>query len=164
MTKVLYPGSFDPITLGHMNIIKQASDIFDEVIVAIMQNPDKINKGFFTVEERLAIINEIYKDNDNVKVISSSGATINVARENDCKIIVRGLRNIIDFAQEYSLQQINKEISNNEIRTVCLFADKDYQDISSSMVKELYRLDIDYSKYVSSIVEEKMKIKKLGGK
>lgn len=80
MTKVLYPGSFDPITYGHMSIIKKASDMYDEVIVAVMQNPNK-NKGFFTLEERRQLIEEIYKDDQNIKVIVGNGAAVDVALE-----------------------------------------------------------------------------------
>lgn len=159
MTKVLYPGSFDPITRGHMNIIRQASDLFDEVIIAVMQNPLK-NSGLFTLEERMEIIKELYQRIDNVRVISASGAAIDVALLNECKAIIRGLRSLSDYDYEVQLQQMNKEISNNKVNTICLFADKEYQFISSSMVKEVLRLDKDISKYVAPIVMEKMLVKK----
>ena len=108
MTKVLYAGSFDPITKGHMNIVEQASNLFDEVIIAIMQNPSKKN-GFFTIEERMEIIKELYQRMNNVKVISASGATVDVAILNECKAIIRGLRSLSDYDYEVQLQQINKE-------------------------------------------------------
>ena len=135
MTKVLYPGSFDPITKGHMNIIEQASNLFDEVIVAVMQNPLK-KTGLFTLEERVEIIKELYQKVDNVKVILGSGASVDVALLNECKAIIRGFRSLSDYDYEVQLQQLNKEISNNMVNTVCLFADKEYQFVSSSMVKE----------------------------
>ena len=159
MTKVLYPGSFDPITRGHMNIIRQASDLFDEVIIAVMQNPLK-KSGLFTLEERMEIIKELYQRIDNVRVISASGAAVDVALLNECKAIIRGLRSLSDYDYEVQLQQMNKEISNNKVNTICLFADKEYQFISSSMVKEVLRLDKDISKYVAPIVMEKMLVKK----
>ena len=159
MTKVLYPGSFDPMTKGHMNIVEQASDLFDEVVIAVMQNPSKKN-GFFTIEERMEIIKELYKKMNNVKVISASGAAVDVALLNECKAIIRGLRSLSDYDYEVQLQQINKEISNNEVNTVCLFADKEYQFVSSSMVKEVFNLNKDISKYVDPIVKERMLIKK----
>ena len=159
MTKVLYPGSFDPITKGHMNIVEQASNLFDEVIIAVMQNPSK-KSGLFTLEERMEIIKELYKKINNVKVISASGATVDVALLNDCKAIVRGLRSLSDYDYEVQLQQINKEISNNKINTICLFADKKYQFVSSSMVKEVLNLDKDISRYVDPIVKEKILAKK----
>ena len=159
MTKVLYPGSFDPITKGHMNIVEQASNLFDEVIIAVMQNPLK-KSGFFTLEERMEIIKKLYQRMNNVKVILGSGAAVDVAILNECKAIVRGLRSLSDYDYEVQLQQINKEISDNRVNTVCLFADRDYLFVSSSMVKEVLNLDKDISKYVDPYVQEKMILKK----
>ena len=155
MTKVLYPGSFDPITKGHMNIIEQASKLFDEVVIAVLQNPTK-KSGFFTLEERLEIIKELYSKSDNIKVISGSGAAVDIAMLNECKAIVRGLRGLSDYDYEVQLAHINKDISNNKVNTVCLFADKDYQFISSSVVKEVFNLNKDIDKYVDPIVKQKM--------
>jgi len=160
MNKVLYPGSFDPITKGHMNIINQASDLFDEVIVAVLQNPNKKNT-FFTIEERLEIIKELYDKIENVKVISGCDAAVDIAVLHGCKAIIRGLRGLSDYDYEVQLAQINKDISNNKVNTICLFADKDYQFISSSMVKEVFNLDKDISKYVDNSVKTKM-LKKAG--
>ena len=159
MTRVLYPGSFDPITKGHMDIIWQASNLFDEVVVAVMQNYSK-KISFFSIEERLEMIKYLYRDMSNIKVISGSGATVDVAIQNECKAIIRGLRSLSDYDYEVQLQQINKEISSNEVNTVCLFADKDYQFISSSMVKEVFTLDKNILGYVDPIVQQKMLIKK----
>ena len=159
MTKVLYPGSFDPMTKGHMNIVEQASDLFDEVIIAIMQNPLK-KSGLFTLEERMEIIKELYQRMNNVRVISASGAAVDVALLNECKAIIRGLRSLSDYDYEVQLQQMNKEISDNKVNTICLFADKEYQFVSSSMVKEVLNLDKDISRYVDPIVRERMLIKK----
>jgi len=159
MTKVLYPGSFDPITSGHMNIIEQASNLFDEVVIAVLQNSTKKN-GLFTLEERLKIIKELYKNIDNIKVVSGNGAAVDIALLYECKAIIRGLRGLSDYDYEVQLQQINKDISNNKVNTICLFADREYQFISSSMVKEVFNLNKDVSKYVDPLVEEKMIIKK----
>lgn len=159
MTKVLYPGSFDPMTKGHMNIVEQASDLFDEVIIAVMQNPLK-KSGLFTLEERMEIIKELYQRMNNVRVISASGAAVDVALFNECKAIIRGLRSLSDYDYEVQLQQMNKEISDNKVNTICLFADKEYQFVSSSMVKEILNLDKDISGYVDPIVREKMLVKK----
>ena len=161
MTKVLYPGSFDPMTKGHMNIVEQASDLFDEVIIAVMQNPLK-KSGLFTLEERMEIIKELYQRINNVKVISASGAAVDVALLNECKAIIRGLRSLSDYDYEVQLQQMNKEISDNKVNTICLFADKEYQFVSSSMVKEVLNLDKDISRYVDPIVRERMLVKKRG--
>ena len=160
MTKVLYPGSFDPITKGHMNIIEQASVLFDEVVVAILKNPSK-KTNFFTPDERYEIIENIYKNNSKVKVVTSElKASTDVALENNCSGIVRGLRGVTDFDYEIQLSQINKQISEGKINTVCLFADSNYQFVSSSMVRELFYLDKDISKYVDEEVIKRTKEKK----
>ncbi len=159
MTKVLYPGSFDPMTKGHMNIAKQACDLFDEVIIAVMQNPMK-KEGLFTLEERIDIIRNLYENINNVKVILGSGASVDVALLHECKAIIRGLRSFSDYDYEVGLQQINKDISNNRVNTICLFADKEYQFVSSSMVKEVFNLGKDISKYVDPLVEKRMVLKK----
>ena len=155
MNKVLYPGSFDPITKGHMNIIEQASELFDEVVVAVLQNSNKKN-SFFAIEERIEIIKELYSKIDNVKVVSGSGAAVDIAMLHECKAIIRGLRGLSDYDYEVQLAQINKDISNNKVNTICLFADKEYQFISSSVVKEVFNLDKDISKYVDNSVKVKM--------
>lgn len=160
MNKVLYPGSFDPITKGHMNIIEQASELFDEVIVAVLQNSNKKN-SFFTTNERIEMIKELYSKIDNIKVVSGSGAAVDIAMLHECKAIIRGLRSLSDYDYEVQLAQINKDISNNKVNTICLFADKDYQFISSSVVKEVFTLDKDISKYVDNSVKIKM-LKKVG--
>lgn len=116
MTRVLYPGSFDPITKGHMNVIKQASDLFDEVIVAVLQNSSK-KAGLFTIEERLEIIKELYKEVNNIKVVSGSGAAVDFAMLYKCRAIVRGLRGLSDYDYEVSLNYINKNISNGKVNT-----------------------------------------------
>lgn len=159
MTKVLYPGSFDPITKGHMNIINQASELFDEVIIAVLKNPLK-KSGLFTLEERIEIIKKIYQKVDNVKVVTGETSAVDIAISHNCKAIIRGLRSLSDYDYEVGLQQINKEISNNLVNTICLFADKEYQFVSSSMVKEIFNLNKDISRYVDPLVEEKMLIKK----
>ena len=97
---------------------------------------------------------------NNVRVISASGAAVDVALLNECKAIIRGLRSLNDYDYEVQLQQMNKEISDNKVNTICLFADKEYQFVSSSMVKEVLNLDKDISKYVDPIVRERMLVKK----
>jgi pantetheine-phosphate adenylyltransferase len=159
MTKVLYPGSFDPITKGHMNIIEQASKLFDEVVVAVLQNPGKGN-GLFSIEERFTIIEKLYERMENVKVVTGNGAAVDVAMLHECKAIIRGLRGLSDYDYEVQLAHINKDISNGEVNTVCLFADSEYQFVSSSVVREVWKLDKDVSKYVDPIVEEQLVLKK----
>ena len=159
MTKVLYPGSFDPITKGHMNIVEQASNLFDEIVIVVLQNTNK-KTSFFTLEERLEIIKELYKKEEKVKVVTVRGAAVDIAMQYNCQGIIRGLRSLSDYDYEVGLSQINKDISNGKINTICLFADKEYQFISSSIVKEILNLDKDITPYVSKIVKEKMLIKK----
>ena len=157
MMKVLYPGSFDPITFGHMNIIEQSCDLFDEVIIAVMRNSQK--NSMFTLEERVELICNLYKNNPKVKVVSSSGATVDLAVQYDCKAIVRGLRSLSDFEYEIQLCQINKQLSKNKINTISLFADNNFENISSSMVKEILSLGKDVSEYVYPSVKEAMQKK-----
>jgi len=159
MKKVLYPGSFDPITKGHMNIIDQASSMFDEIIIVVMKNINK-KEYFFDYEERVNIIRELYKDNPNITVITGTGATVDIAIENNCCAIIRGLRSLTDYNYEVEMQQFNKEISNNKINTICFFADKEYQFISSSLVKEVFYLNKDISRYVDKLVIDKMNEKR----
>lgn len=158
MTKVLYPASFDPITYGHMNVIEQASKIFDEVVIAVMQNPSK-DVGFFTLEERKQLIEKIYEGAQNIKVLLGTGAAVDVAIKNDCKALIRGLRSISDFEKEIGEAIINKSISNGQMNTLCFFADSNYQFLSSSVVRELYYLDKDITNYVHPIVHEGMQKK-----
>lgn len=159
MMRVLYPGSFDPITKGHMNIVDQATQLFDEVIIAVLQNPTKKN-SFFTLKERLEILNKLYCNNPKVKLITSTDTSTDLALEYDCKAILRGLRSIKDFEYEKQLAGINRDISDNQVNTICLFADDTLQTVSSSVVKEIFYLNKNVSKYVDSIVEEKMILKR----
>lgn len=158
MTKVLYPGSFDPITKGHMNIVEQASSLFREVVVAVLNNSSKKN-NMFSIDERVEMIKKLYREIPNVKVISGSGAAVDIAIDNDCSAIIRGLRGISDYDYELQLSEVNKDISNGKVNTICLFADSKYRFISSSVVKEVFFLGKDISKYVVFDVEEKMKEK-----
>ena len=157
MIKVLYPGSFDPITYGHMNIIEQACNLFDEIVVAVMYNSRKT--GMFSIEERVYLIDELYKDNPKVKVVYDTGATIDLAIKCNCNAIVRGLRTLSDFEYEIQMSQINKQLSENKINTISLFAESNLENVSSSMVKEILGLNKDISHYVPTLVEKAMKQK-----
>lgn len=157
MIKVLYPGSFDPITYGHINIIEQACNLFDEVVVAVMYNSRK--SGMFSTEERVKLIDELYKNNPKVKVVTDAGATIDLALKCGCNAIVRGLRTLSDFEYEIQMSQINKQLSDHKVNTISLFAESNLENVSSSMVKEILSLDKDISGYVHPIVEKAMKEK-----
>ena len=112
------------------------------------------------MSERLEMIKEIYKNNPKIKVICDMGASVDIALINGCNAIIRGLRGLSDYDYEVQLAQINKDISNNKVNTICLFADKEYQFISSSMVKEIFNLNKDITKYVDQVVINKMLAKK----
>lgn len=155
MNKVLYPGSFDPITKGHTNIIEQASLLFDEVIIAIMHNEQK-RTPLFTLTERMEIVKELYKNRKNIKVVTAVGATVDVALHYGCKGMVRGLRGVSDFDKELELASINRKLSNEQINTICLFSDEPFKYISSSMVKEIYKLGKDITAYVPKNVKKQM--------
>jgi len=159
MTKVLYPGSFDPITLGHMNIVDQAAYLYDEVIIAIMKNPMK-STHLFTLEERYEMIKELYKNAKNIDVILGSGAAVDLALLYECKALIRGLRSENDLADEMILNKVNLDIGNKKIRTSLFLADEQYQFLSSSMVKQVLLLDKDTSLYLDPYINEKVLQKK----
>lgn len=163
MKKVLYPGSFDPITYGHMDIISQALNIYDKVIVGVAVNTKK-NSGMFTREERKSLIEEIYKDEPRVEVITSDEniASVDVALNNGCNSMVRGLRDLTDFAEELKLATINHVISEKQVNTVAFFANPNNITVSSTSVKELFRLGKDISGFVHPIVYKAIK-NKMGG-
>ena len=152
----IVPGSFDPITYGHIDIIKRSAQLFDEVIVAILVNPDK--KYLFTLEEREEMINESIKDFKNVKVDSFSGLLVNYAKKVDSTVIVRGLRVVSDFEYEMQLTFMNKALDDN-IETFYMMANKQYSFISSSIVKGVSGFGADLSKFVPKHVEERLEKK-----
>ena len=152
----IVPGSFDPITYGHIDIIKRSAQLFDEVIVAILVNPDK--KYLFTLEEREEMINESIKDFNNVKVDSFSGLLVNYAKKVNSTVIVRGLRAVSDFEYEMQLTLMTKALDDN-IETFYMMANKQYSFISSSIVKGVSGFGADLSKFVPKHVEEKLEKK-----
>lgn len=160
MSRVLYPGSFDPITKGHMNIIEQASELFDEVLVAVLQNSSK-KDSLFTIQERLKMLSELYKDCKNIKIVTGSVA-VDIALLFECQAIVRGIRSSKDYEDEVGIQQVNRDLSDNKINTVILFANRNYQFISSTVVKEVLKLNKDISNYVDPYVKQKIMCKKRG--
>lgn len=165
MKKVLYPGSFDPITNGHIDIVNQALGIYDKVIVAVLVNSGK-KSPMFTIEERKQLIQEIYKDDARIEVISTGDdiAAVDIALNNGCNTMVRGLRDLTDFAEELKLANINHVISDDKVNTVALFANPKNITISSSNVKELFRLKKDISSFVHPIVYDAIKNKIRSGK
>lgn len=155
-TIAVVPGSFDPITLGHLDIIQRSSQLFDEVHVSVLNNSKKT--GFFSIEERLTLIEEAVKDLPNVKVDYFSGLLIDFCERVGAKQIVRGLRAVSDFEYEMQLTSMNKKL-NDDIETLYMMTNNQYSFISSSMVKEVAKYDGDVSSIVPKNVEKAIKEK-----
>lgn len=151
MKIAIYPGSFDPITKGHLDILKTAAEIFDKVIIAVAKNPDKT--GFLPVDIRVKLIKDSVKDLENVEVDSFEGLTINYARERNATVLIRGLRAVSDFEYEMQLSQANSALAS-EVKTVFLTTKPKYNFISSSTIKEIYLNHGDISKFVPEPVNE----------
>lgn len=162
MRKAVYPGSFDPMTFGHLDIIKRASEMFDELIVAVLNNQSKT--PLFSVEERVKILEEATKDIPNVKVDSFSGLLINYAAQNDLHISVRGLRAITDFEYELQIAQTNRKLSEEKLDTIFLTTSLEYAYLSSSGVKEIAYYGGDISQcvpeFVADLIYDKYQIKR----
>lgn len=150
MNSAIYPGSFDPMTLGHLDIIKRAAQMFDKLIVSVLDN--KAKNALFSVEERVSILKEATKDLPNVSVDSFNGLLIDYARQKDIHISVRGLRAITDFEYELQIAQTNRKLSNGELDTVFLTTSLEYAYLSSSSVKEIASFDGDISQCVPDFV------------
>ena len=145
MTTAIYPGSFDPITLGHLNIIRRASKIFDKVVVCVMVNSAK--KPMFSREERVELIERVVKRLPNVTVDTSDILLADYAKQYEGAVLVKGLRAVSDFESEFQLALINKTM-NPDLDTVFLTSSEKYTYISSSVVKEIARYGSDLSKLV----------------
>lgn len=151
MTIAIYPGSFDPITKGHLDVLETGAKIFDKVIITVSNNINK--KSFLTVEERVDLIKESSKHLKNVEVDTFSGLTVNYAREKGATVLLRGLRAVSDFEYEMQLSQTNSSLSP-DIKTVFLITKPEYNFISSSTVKEILFNNGDISKFVPESVNK----------
>ncbi|MEK5079529.1 pantetheine-phosphate adenylyltransferase [Solibacillus sp. FSL W7-1436] len=145
------PGSFDPITNGHIDIIRRAADVFDTVYVAVLNNSAK--KPLFTIEERTALIKEVTKDLPNIRIETSSGLLIDYAREKKAKAIVRGLRAVSDFEYEMQITSMNRVLDEN-IETFFIMSKNQYSFLSSSIVKEVAKYGGNVSELVPAHVEQ----------
>ena len=154
MKIAVYPGSFDPVTFGHLDIIKRASKMFDEVIVAVMCNSAKT--PLFSLDERVKMLQESVKDLSNVKIESFSGLLIDYCKSADIHIVIRGLRAITDFEYELQIAQTNKELSHNQVDTVFLTTSLKYSYLSSSVVKEIASYNGDISPCVPEFIADKL--------
>ena len=145
MKRAVYPGSFDPLTLGHLDIIRRSAEIVDELVVSVLHNSAK--NSLFSIDERVSMIEEVTKDIPNVKVSTFDGLLVDYVREIDASLIVRGLRAVTDFEYELQLTQTN-HILNPEVETIFLTTNLQYSYLSSTIVKEIASYGGDISKFV----------------
>lgn len=155
--KALFPGSFDPLTKGHVDTIQRAAKLFDEVIIAVLTNTSKVS--LFNSNEKIDLIEKSVQHIENVKVISHvGGLTIDLAKDLEITAMIRGMRNTLDFEYETNIALMNKQL-NEEIETVILLADEKYRFLSSSLIKEVARFGGDISAFVPKVVNEAIKEK-----
>ena len=154
MKKAICPGSFDPVTRGHVDIIKRASAMFDYVIVAVMVNPNK--KPSFTIEERIKLLGLAISELDNVEIVSFDGLLADYARERKASAIVKGLRAMSDFEYEFQMALANKKL-NKDLETVFFTTSAENMYLSSSMVKQISRFGGDISGFVPECIHEEIK-------
>lgn len=154
MKAAIYPGSFDPVTYGHLDIIKRAAEIFDELTVSVLNN--KLKTPLFSVEERVNILKEATKNIPNVKVESFSGLLVDYAKSRNVHVVIRGLRAITDFEYELQNAQTNALLSKGELDTVFLTTKLEYAYLSSSSVKEIASFNGDISMCVPEFVAKKV--------
>lgn len=159
MTRAIYPGSFDPVTLGHLDIIRRSSKVVDELIIGVLVNNKK--NPTFTMEERLEMIREATKELKNVKALSFEGLTVDFARQNNANLIIRGLRAVTDFESEMQIAQTNHSIMP-QIDTMFFTTSLEYAFLSSTIVKEVAFYGGDISGFVPPNVEKMLKSKYAG--
>jgi pantetheine-phosphate adenylyltransferase len=155
-TTAVCPGSFDPVTLGHLDIIKRGAKVFDEVIVVVANNQSK--DPLFTVDERIALLKEVTKKFPNVKVDCFNGLLIDYVKNIGANVILRGLRAVSDFEYEMKIASINKKL-DDEVETFFMMTNNQYSFLSSSIVKEAAKYHANVSDLVPEIVEEALKEK-----
>ena len=146
----MYPGTFDPITLGHEDLVRRAICLFDRVVVAVATNPSK--ETMFSLEERIALAQTVLEDFDNVEVMGYTGLTVNFAQDHNLQVIIRGLRAISDFEYEFQLANMNRHLTA-DVETVFLTPNETYTYISSSLVREICGMGGDVSEFVSPKVK-----------
>jgi len=156
MIKAIYPGSFDPITNGHIDVIQRASKIFDTLIIAVSQNINK--KPLLSIDEKIETINLSVKRINNVEVLSFDELLVNFARSKNAQIIIRGLRAVSDFEYEFQLAGMNRHLDNN-IETFFMTPSEEFSNISSSLIREIISLGGDISGFVPDSVHKALKRK-----
>jgi pantetheine-phosphate adenylyltransferase len=155
--KAVYPGSFDPITRGHIDIANRALKVFDELTILISQNPEK--KTFFTAEERKKLVEEIFSDEPRIMVDIATGLTVDEAEKHGASHIVRGLRALTDFEYEFQMTQTNRQM-NKKIDTVFFMTSNQFSYLSSKTVKEISFLNGEIGQFVPENVENALKNKR----
>ena len=149
----VYPGTFDPITNGHSDLVVRAARMFDHVVLAIADNPEK--SPLFSLEERIELARTVLKGSDNIDVVGFSGLLIDFARECKAGVILRGLRAVSDFEYEFQLASMNRKL-DSEIETVFLTPSENHTFVSASLVKEIARYGGDVSQFVNKIVHQSL--------
>ena len=152
----MYPGTFDPVTRGHEDLVRRAGQIFEEIVVAIATSPDKT--VLFSLDERVALAEEVLKDIPGVTVTGYEGLTVDFAREHGLRAIIRGLRAVSDFEYEFQLATMNRHLTN-QVETVFLTPTEHYTFVSSSLVREIAELGGDVSSFVHPHVASELKAK-----
>jgi pantetheine-phosphate adenylyltransferase len=151
--RAMFPGSFDPITNGHLDVIDRARKLFDEVIIAVGRNP--IKNELFTPDERVAMIRELVKDRPRIVVESFDGLTVEYAARRQANVIIRGLRNLTDVQYEFQLAMTNRAVAG--VETVFIMTSEQYGFTSSTIIREVARLGGDVSRLVPAFVCERLK-------
>ena len=161
MTVALYPGSFDPVTYGHLDIARRAAALFDELTIAVYATPDK--RLLFNTEERVDLLVEATRDVSNIKVMTYTGLTVDCARQLGAQVIIRGLRMSSDFEREFEMALMNKKLAP-DIELVTLMSSLDHQFLSSSLLKEVVKLGGDPHAFVPPHVGAALTDRLLGSK
>ena len=151
----IYPGSFDPITYGHLDIISRASKLYDKLYIGISKDED-IKEKLFSVKKRLELTRDSVKDFDNIEVVSFDGLLVEFCDKVDCKIIIRGLRALSDYEYEFKMALMNRAL-NDDIVTLFMMPHERYTHISSSLIREVSSLGGDISSYVPGFVSDALK-------
>ena len=152
MRTAVYPGSFDPITNGHLDIIRRAGKLYDKLIVGVLNNPGK-KTPMFSVEERMEMIRSVTEDIPNVEVDSFEGLLVDFAKANGANVIIKGLRTVADFEYEFQMAAVNKKL-DPDIETLFMVASDKYTFLSSSVVRELRKYRSELASFVPKVVEE----------
>ena len=161
MIKAVYPGTFDPLTRGHEDLVRRASTLFDKVVLAIADS--KAKRPFFTLEERIAMAREVLGDMKNVEVVGFSSLLTEFVRKQGARVVLRGLRAVSDFEYEFQLAGMNRNLYP-EMETIFLTPSEQHMFISATLVREIASLGGDVSKFVHPHVEKKLKSKVTSGK